>query len=244
MRAKPGKVRMFGEPRKLLTWGEENPKLNKATRWYQVGLNLLPTKKLCPYQTEGCTTPCLVHQGRGRIDNVTKARAKRNWLLDHHPDLFNTMVHRELVNAKKRADKKHLPLLARMNLTSDKMWYRDPKFKSWYDIDGIWFEEYTKIPIRYYSNKPMNLHLTFSRSESNMADCYEALNHGVNVAVVMEKEDGEWPQSWMGYPTLDGDASDERVDDPKGHWVLLTPKGTMKNDTTGMVVRKGQWSWE
>ena len=229
-------------PRKLLTWGEENPKLAKAVNWYQVGLNLMPTKKLCPYQTEGCTAPCLVHQGRGAMASIINARMLRNWILENHPAMFSDTIHTELLNAKRRAEKKQLLLLARMNLTSDKIWYKDKLFKQWYDIEGIWFEEYTKIPIRYYKNKPDHMHLTFSRSESNMVDCWEALNHGVNVAVVMEKEDGTWPQSWMGYPTLDGDVSDERIDDPKGHWVLLKPKGTIKTDTTGMVVRKEEWN--
>ena len=229
-------------PHKLLTWGEENPKLNKAKHWYQVGLNLIPDNLNCPYKTIGCSEPCLVHQGRGRMSNVFQARQYRNWLMLNKPDWFAKQIKKELINAKKRADKKYKLLLARMNLTSDRMWYKLKPFSDWYSIEGIWFEEYTKIPIRYYKNKPINMHLTFSRSESNMADCFEALNHGVNVAVVMEKEDGEWPQHWMGYPTLDGDISDVRIDDPKGHWVLLNPKGTMKHDTTGMVVRKETWN--
>ncbi len=81
---------------------------------------------------------------------------------------------------------------------------------------------------------PANLHLTFSRSEINEADCLEVLAAGGNVAVVF----ADRPATWNGYPVIDGDQHDLRHLDPKGVVVGLSPKGLKaKRDTSGFVVR-------
>lgn len=53
----------------------------------------------------------------------------------------------------------------------------------------------------------------------------------MNVAAVFHK----LPETWLGYPVMDGDDSDLRFLDPKGHIVGLKSKGQAKHDTSGFV---------
>jgi hypothetical protein len=82
---------------------------------------------------------------------------------------------------------------------------------------------------------PSNYHLTFSRSETNEAQCLEVLAAGGNVAVVFA---GSFPVEYLGFPVINGDAHDLRHLDPRGCVVALSPKGTRaKRDASGFVVR-------
>lgn len=105
-------------------------------------------------------------------------------------------------------------------------------FEAFPEVD---FVDYTKNPIRMRRALPANYHLTFSRSETNEADCINVLANGGNVAVVFA---GDKPTTWQGFPVIDGDEHDLRQLDPKGHVVALSPKGSKaKRDVSGFVVR-------
>jgi hypothetical protein len=79
---------------------------------------------------------------------------------------------------------------------------------------------------------PTRYHVTFSRSETNDADCILVLKNGGNVAVVFS---GELPASWYGFPVVDGDETDGRPNDARGVVVGLTAKGKAKRDASGFV---------
>jgi len=80
---------------------------------------------------------------------------------------------------------------------------------------------------------PKNYSLTFSRSETNEADCIRVLEAGGNVAVVFRHK----PDTWHGFPVIDGDAHDLRHLDPRGVVVALSPKGPKaKRDKSGFVL--------
>jgi hypothetical protein len=85
---------------------------------------------------------------------------------------------------------------------------------------------------------PRNYHLTFSRSETNEADCKEVLAAGGNVAVVFA---GPFPDEYLGAGLVSGDESDLRHLDPRrprGVIIGLSPKGLKaKRDKSGFVVR-------
>ena len=82
---------------------------------------------------------------------------------------------------------------------------------------------------------PANYHLTFSRSETNEADCLRVLEAGGNVAVVFA---GAFPAEYLGFPVIDGDDHDLRHLDGRGVVVALSPKGRKaKADNSGFVVR-------
>ena len=101
------------------------------------------------------------------------------------------------------------------------------------------FVDYTKNPRRFDRPLPANYSLTFSRSESNEADCIRLLRRGFNVAVVFGvAKDAPLPATWQGFPVIDGDQHDLRHLDPKGVVVGLRPKGSKaKKDKSGFVVR-------
>jgi hypothetical protein len=111
----------------------------------------------------------------------------------------------------------------------------------------VQFVDYTKSvkrALRCATDKtwPSNYHLTFSRSETNEAECLRVLEAGGNVAVVFgdgmpslyafENSDRHWR-------VVDGDKHDLRHLDPKGGVIIgLSPKGRKaKSDTSGFVVR-------
>jgi hypothetical protein len=82
--------------------------------------------------------------------------------------------------------------------------------------------DYTKNATRLYRALPNNYSLTLSYSGTNKADCAKALQAGHNVAVVFG--DG-LPESWLGFPVINGDSHDLRHLDPRGVVIGLSPKG-------------------
>lgn len=99
----------------------------------------------------------------------------------------------------------------------------------------IQFVEYTKNPNRL-GKQPRNLDLTLSYSANNSIACVEGLESGHNVAMVFA--DG-LPESFAGFPVIDGDKHDLRHLDAKGGYIVgLSPKGRKaKADESGFVVR-------
>jgi len=122
----------------------------------------------------------------------------------------------------------------RLNGTSDIGWERYTVIQA---FETTRFYDYTKSFQRMMAfldgKLPSNYSLTFSRSETNEAQCLEVLKRGGNVAVVFRKE---LPTHWKGFPVINGDENDLRFLDPKGVVVGLKAKGKAKTDTTGFVV--------
>jgi hypothetical protein len=100
---------------------------------------------------------------------------------------------------------------------------------------SIQFLDYTKNPKRFDRALPANYHLTFSLSETNLADALGLLARGFNVAVVFGYA---LPATFQGYRVIDGDKHDLRFLDPQNVVVGLSPKGhKAKRDTSGFVQR-------
>ena len=143
----------------------------------------------------------------------------------------------EIEKATRRADRLGMRACFRLNLTSDIPW--EAKANS---IDGksvfehfpeFQFYDYTKGVQRAMKNKLPNYDLTFSRSESNGAQCKLAIKAGLNVAVVFRNG---LPETWQGLPVVDGDETDLRFLDRRNCIVGLVEKGMAKVDSTGFVV--------
>ncbi len=103
-------------------------------------------------------------------------------------------------------------------------------------FSSVQFLDYTKNPNRFKRALPANYDLTFSRSETNQADCLALLAQGHNVAIPFAHG---LPATWNGYRVIDGDEHDLRHLDPKdGVVVGLSPKGhKAKHDQSGFIVR-------
>ena len=121
--------------------------------------------------------------------------------------------------------------------SNGKIWvYKKPNknLKSIFELfPDVTFYDYTKIPNRF-NNKvlPSNYHLTFSRSETNHNEVVDILNRGYNVAVVFGiKDENDLPETYLGYPVINGDESDLRFLDTDNvvvglKYKYLTGKGT------------------
>ena len=201
-------------------------------------------KNLCPYASAGCLKACLNTSGKGGIPMVQNARIRKAREYQQDRPNFMIKLDYEIGRLGLMAERDELLAAVRLNGTADVMWERESFVDSdgtyWANLmakhRGVQFYDYTKIPMRYRQNLPANYDLTFSLSESNDADAYEALELGHNVAVVFH----EIPAEFMGHKVIIGDESDARFLDERGVIVGLTVKRTKGEngrhiDTSGFV---------
>jgi hypothetical protein len=224
----------------FVTPAKSNAKTAKTSEQVEsVILHLAPSdlsgRDVCPFASAGCRAACLNTAGRGTMDSVQSARLRKtNLLFDNKTEFWRLLVD-DLARLEKRAEKKGLPAVARLNGTSDLPWERMREPNSGLTVfemfPNVTFYDYTKVPNR--RNLPSNYHLTFSLSEDNEKLAKAELADGINVAVVFESSD--YPSRFMGHPVIDGSGSDLRYLDPTGHVVALCAKGKAKQDESGFV---------
>ena len=221
-----------------------NPKIQKGTKlgYLSFILHLAPAdlsgRETCPKRTAGCTAACLNTAGRGGMfkkgentNMIQKARIRKTQYFFANRDAFMVDLANDIRKAIKFAERKGLKPVFRLNGTSDLSWE-----KYWvpvYDMTlfelfpQVQFYDYTKVLGRKVSAFP-NYHLTFSRAESNDADCERAVAQGMNVAMVFD----EIPAGMFS-----ADDTDLRFLDPKVSVIGLKAKGRAKKDLSGFVIR-------
>ncbi len=169
---------------------------------------------------------------------VQKARLKKtNRFWDDRGQFLWDLVN-EITALEKRAAAKGLKAAVRLNGTSDLPYER-------YKVPGtdmnimeifpeVQFYDYTKLENRIVNKTlPANYHLTFSRAEDNDHKLEAVLKH-TSAAVVFS---GELPETWRGYPVIDGDEHDARFTDAgPGVIIGLKAKGKARHDASGFVV--------
>ena len=191
-------------------------------------------KNVCGHASNGCASACLNTAGRGAFSNVRNARIKKtDYLFD---DMTNFLA--TLSGELRKANKK--PSAVRLNGTSDLDFISLLRVKLGVDVltemPNLKFYDYTKNLKRAMKYLGTDYHLTFSRSETNDAECLEYLNAGGQVAVVFDK----LPETWHGFKVIDGDDDDLRYLDMGGVVIGLKAKGKAKQDTSGFVVKTMQ----
>jgi hypothetical protein len=200
---------------------------------------------ICPKASEGCNKACLFTAGRGKFNTVKSARIQKTDFMLFDPIKFYKKLTAEIMYESTLAfDKK---IAFRLNGTSDINHYKQLKryanfdqLKRYANFDinqlpnNVVFYEYTKNlgMAKSIKNEFSRVHITFSKSESNWAECLAALEHGFNVAAVFNK----LPSHYAGYPVINGDLSDERFNDPSNVIVGLKAKGEARNDNSGFVI--------
>ena len=226
------------------------------------GLNMCAMAELA-----GCWVGCLSTAGRGGIakdsatmspfgfevpDNaIQRCRiARTRYWADDRPG-FLAMLVKEIRAAIRRADRKGLTPVFRLNGTSDLQWEMIPV-----TIDGaeypnimaafpdVQFYDYTKIAKRMFRTLPANYHLTlsFSAKSARYAQmCFDTQRAtGCSLAVVVRTKQDKArlldAGHWMGLPTRDADESDLRFLDDDGTAQILTAKGKARKDDTGFVL--------
>jgi hypothetical protein len=200
--------------------------------------------QVCAMASKGCKAACIYSAGHGRYNNVQKSRInKTRWLMQERESFMAQLV-KNIEALERKAYREGLIPTVRLNGTSDLPFekYRVVRNGVTYRnimraFPGVQFYDYTKIHGRKFALAMPNYHLTFSLSEENDANAVKAINEGYNVAVVMRlgRNDPK-PETWDGYPVIDGDENDARFLDPKGgHVVALFAKGDGIHDKSGFV---------
>lgn len=191
-------------------------------------------KNVCGHASNGCASACLNTAGRGAFSNVSNARIKKtDYFFENKQEFLST-----LSNELRKANNK--PSAVRLNGTSDLDFISLLRVKLGVDVftemPNLKFYDYTKNFKRAMKYLGTEYHLTFSRSETNDAECLEYLRAGGQVAVVFDK----LPDTWHGFKVIDGDDDDLRYLDMGGVVIGLVAKGKAKKDTSGFVVKTMQ----
>src|SRR5208282_2918002 len=189
---------------------------------------------VCANATEGCKASCLNTAGRGAFSSVQAGRMRKTKLMVENRSLFLSRLIEDVQSLVRKAKRDGFKPCVRLNGTSDLPWMAHIVAAQ---FPKVQLYDYTKHP-HSWERVRKNYHLTFSYSETNAVDCLEALEHGINVAMVFDTKRGQpLPKTWCNYKVIDGDLSDLRFKDPKGVIVGLRAKGRAKKDCTGFVVR-------
>ena len=232
----------------------DSPKAEKAQAFgYLNGIHYMAPASsggagnLCVNASPGCIALCLgmfsgqasmvadLEHGDNSVRSARRAKAKAFMA---NREGYLQALERRIRAMCKQADKLGLAPVVRLNGSTDipfeRMRYGSPRLSLLERFPDVQFVDYTKILSRM-GRAPANLSLTFSRSETNEADCLAALRAGHNVAVVFA---GELPATWNGFRVVDGDKHDLRQLDPRNVVIGLSPKGAKaKADASGFVVR-------
>tara|TARA_R110000765_G_scaffold250632_1_gene352139 strand:- start:1610 stop:2359 length:750 start_codon:yes stop_codon:yes gene_type:complete len=233
---------------------DTNAKTSKNTKYgYLTGIQYLSPYNtsgvnLCPMaEKAGCIKSCLYYSGRGKFKNVQQARLNRTKLyLTNQPEYFNQLI-TEIQALIKKAAKKELRPLIRLNGTSDIRWenigfvFEDNYYRNIFEFfPNVQFMDYTKIPNRVDSknglnNWPSNYDLTFSYSGAPEFQKYNqrAIDKGVRIAVVFDKVE-TIPLQFHGRKVLGGDDNDLTFTKPKGSILALYAKGAKAEIQAGI----------
>ena len=225
----------------------DNPKAIKAQKmgWMNAINYMAPHRSahvgdLCGNASPGCIALCLgEHSGNAALyPAVMQSRIRKaQWFMkDRKAFIVEMLAH--IDNARRQAEKAKLALCVRLNGATDLAWegLAPQAFELNRDIQFVDYTKSVKRALAHAQGRmPANYHLTFSRSETNEAQCLEVLRAGGNVAVVSSLP---MPEKYLGYTVINGDESDLRHLDPRNVVVWLTPKGNKaKQDKSGFVLR-------
>lgn len=214
--------------------------------------------QMCPMaDIAGCVGDCLNTAGRGglapkgtetvtldgghvvKLNAIQRARIARTRFYMEFRELFLLALVKEIRAAVRKADRKGLTLVVRLNGTSDIRW-EDVKLygQTLFELfPAIQFYDYTKIANRDVAHIP-NYHLTFSGSARPEFHKYidRAMLHYGNDTNIAFSFIGEPPAEFRGRPVINGDESDLRFLDPKGVIVALKAKGNARKSNSGFSV--------
>ena len=207
---------------------------------------LVPDDELCPLaKLAGCMAGCLRSAGRGAFDSVQKARAEKTRFFREHREAFMLSMCADVWTLVRRAVKLGMIPLVRPNGTSD------IPFENILVVDGktifqlfpdVQFYDYTKHPSRHLEGKTAgNYDLTYSYSGITPKPIsIKGLTnpHNRRTAVVFDRVE-HIPDTFRGWPVVDGDDTDVRHIEPTNVVVALYAKGKAKQDMSGFVQRKG-----
>jgi len=207
-----------------------SPKLTKNGKVNQLtyGIYLAPAStsgyNVCLHSTPECRLGCLATSGRAAIDifsgvtRISDARIKKTKLFHEHQEYFMQWLFAELKANQLKAKKRGMFFSVRLNCTSDIDWATVlvgglNVFEIFPDIQ---FYDYTKQITKLF-NPIANHQLTLSYTGYKPELYKTMLSKGNNVAVVFNvKHEADLPKTFMGFPVINGDLTDYRIQDAKG----------------------------
>lgn len=195
---------------------------------FTYGVYLAPANtsgyNVCLHSTPECRLGCLNTSGRAAIDifsghtMVNDARVKKTKLLHEDQNFFMNWLVAEINANKRKAEAKSLYFSVRLNCTSDIDWamVKHNGMNIFEIFPDVQFYDYTKQITKLF-NPIANYHLTLSYTGYKDNIYQSMLKSGNNVAVVFNvKNEADLPQTFMGFPVVNGDLTDYRVADAKG----------------------------
>jgi hypothetical protein len=228
---------------------------------------------LCPHASKGCLALCLgwysgqagMVSHQNKLNHVRRSRIAKARAFMYDRKAFIAEMIAGIEQAQRAADRQGLKLCVRLNGATDIAWERQADsdgFSIFANFPDVQFVDYTKSVNRALAAArgvrtdwncqpgiwPPNYHLTFSRSETNEADCERVLAAGGNVAVVFSEEAkaAALASGYLGSLAIDGDQHDlrhldiqsSRLRTSRGLVIALSPKGVRaRRDRSGFVVR-------
>ena len=161
---------------------------------------------------------------------IRAARVRKTRLLFQDRATFARLLWADLAALDRMADRIGALPTCRLNGTSDVPWERIPEVaRVMDDFSHVQFYDYTKNAS--WANRMLGseYHLSLSFSGCNLAECLEFLGKGGNVAACFRNV----PETWHGFPVVDGDIHDLRFLDPPGTICALSPKGKARRTPVG-----------
>jgi hypothetical protein len=214
-----------------------NTKLKKSSKGvYNVaGLSLMPSLKFCPMSLIAeCFNECLKSAGRGKFNNVVKARNNKSNFYNNDYDLFIELLIHELKLHVINCSKNNVKPSARLNVLSDIPYEKTDIFNM---FEEIYFYDYTKRSNRLDTcNKIKNYKLMFSYSGASGYEnqVIKALQFDNPIAVVFRNT---FPKMFLDRPVFNGDLSDIDNSTKHGHVIALKAKGSLaRNSLNDFVV--------
>ena len=214
-----------------------NTKLKKSSKGiYNVaGLSLMPSLKFCPMSLIAqCFEECLKSAGRGKFNNVVKARNNKSNFYNNDKDLFIELLIHELKLHVINCKKNNVKPSARLNVLSDIPYEKTDIFNMFKEI---YFYDYTKRANRLETcNKIDNYKLMFSYSgaEGYQKQVNQAIQFENPIAVVFKND---FPKTFLNRPVFNGDLSDIDNSTRDNHIIALKAKGSLaRNSFNDFVV--------
>lgn len=233
---------------------ESNPKLIKGQKENVLSKphNLSPSDEsgfnMCAQASAGCIAACL-HTAGNPIYLAAKiqARFQRTRAFMTMRKAYVALMAFELEAFDRKAARLGMQGAWRPNTTSDYPFHsvaltvnNKPVKSLIHAFPNLQAYDYTKITKKALQHSagllPDNYHITFSKSESNWADCLRVLESGGNVAAVFD----QLPETYAGFKVINGDLTDYRPSDERGVIVGLKAKGKAKLDESGFVIQTKQ----
>lgn len=222
-----------------------NAKIQKGEKygWLTAVLHLAPFNlsgyNVCPCSTAECRATCLNFAGRGRMNNVQRARLAKTKMLFEHRDTFLALLRDDIRIHERTSCKLGMRPCIRLNCLSDLPWTSEEFGCIPQQFNNLQFYDYTKVAERIFCKKNTpNYHLTLSYTGANAPDCLRALKTGAApVAVVFRNQTvGKVVVDGKKFPVVDGDGSDLRFLDSPKSIVSLRAKGLARRVSSSRFI--------